>query len=285
MLNGYRLKYVHHVRVADLASIKLPPNLQSEVSNETHLALSIFDNAFSTVGPPTAPSSSAIVVLLDLEAMTGQVIERYIQPNGKYAAMFGSVQFLDHGDRFIGWGSTREFSQHTQEGEMIYHAEVGDDISLVGSLRTFKGAWSATPLTDPDLYTYSWTCEWNTTMYASWNGATEVESWIFYGGRSASGPWEEAAVAAKDGFETRIQAPFFSLYATVAAIGADGSVLGRSNVVRSQVPPSIFSRGCSELRCPRALEWDDNTDACENSEPETSASEDDQMVFEQDDGR
>lgn len=282
MLDGYELKYMHHVRIQDLATIRLPSSLRGKVSNETHLALSIFDNAFSTVGAPTAASSSAIVVLLDLEAGTGQIVERYTQPGGKYAAMFGSVQFLDNGDRLIGWGSTREISQHTQDGGLVYHAEIGDGASLIGSLRIFKGAWSARPLVGPNLYTYSWTCGWNTTMYASWNGATEVDAWRFCGGPTGSGPWREAAIAAKSGFETRIQASFFAMYAFIEALGDDGSVLGRSKVVRSQVPPLIFSRACSELGCPRTLVWNDEAGSCEN-ELGTSTSGRDQMLLKQSD--
>lgn len=284
MLDGYNLRYVHHVRIQDLASISLSADLRSKVSKETHLALSIFDNAFDTAGPTTAHSSSAIVVLLDHTAMTAEVVERYIQPHDKYAAMFGSVQFLENGDRFIGWGSTREISQHNQDGEIVYQAAVGDERSAIGSLRAFKGVWSATPLTDPDLYVYSWTCDWNTTMYASWNGATAVESWTFSGGSSASGPWKEIAVAAKHGFETQIQASFFVKHAFVEAVGADGQVLGISKVVRSQVPRAIFSRGCNELCCPQTLVWHDNADACEDREPGIFPSENGQIVLNRDSG-
>ena len=112
---------MHHVRIRDLPSISLPSVLWGKVSNETHLALSIFDNASSTVGAPTA-SSSAVVVLLDLEARTAQVIERYPHSDLNYGALFGSVQFLATGDRFIGWGGALDVSQHTQDNELVFHA-------------------------------------------------------------------------------------------------------------------------------------------------------------------
>ncbi|KAL8726061.1 MAG: hypothetical protein Q9166_006940 [cf. Caloplaca sp. 2 TL-2023] len=266
MLDGYEMKYVHHVRIQQLAEIRLPSSLQGKVSEKTHLALSMFDNAFATVGPPTAASSSAIVVLLDLEAMTGQVVERYTHPRKEYAAMFGSVQFLPNGDRFVGWGSTRQISQHTQDGEVVYHAELGDNSAVIGSLRAFKAPWSARPLTDPDLYSYSWTCGWKTTMYASWNGATDVKSWRFFKGKSASGPWTLAVTVPKSGFETMAQNSCFARYIYAEALGAKGTVLGRSRSVKTRVPRPIFSRGCSELRCPDTLEWDDDSDSCDDGE-------------------
>ena len=147
---------MHQVRIRDLPSISLPSVWWGKVSNETHLALSIFDNAFSTVEAPTASSSSAVVVLLDLEARTAQVIERYPHPDLKHGALFGSVQFLATGDRFIGWGGALYVSQHTQDNELVFHAQIAEGSELVGSFCTFKGLWHAKPLIKPDLHSYSW---------------------------------------------------------------------------------------------------------------------------------
>ena len=77
-------------------------------------------------------------------------------------------------------------------------------------------------------------------MYASWNGATDVHSWRFHGGPSASGPFTEAAVTLKTEFETRARAPFFARYVYVEAVDDDGSILGRSKTVKTQIPPIIF---------------------------------------------
>lgn len=266
MFDDYKLMHMHHVRIRKLADVKIPEELCGKVSDETHLALSIFDNAFFSLGKraPTAGSSSAIVVLLDLNAMTGQVIERYTQPEGMYGALFGSVQFLANGDRFIGWGGQRGFSQYTQDNELVFHAEISNEAMPTWSYRTFKGPWSARPTTQPDLYTYSWNCHWNTTMYASWNGATEVESWRFYGSPSEYGPFEETAFVAKNGFETRVMAPFFADHAYVEALDADGSVRGRSMTVKTKVPEPDWGTLCSELRCYQKFDWTegDGSDFC-----------------------
>lgn len=193
--------------------------------------------------------------------------------------MFGSVQLLEDGDRFIGWGSTKEISQHRRDGELVYHAELGHESSMIGSMRIFRGAWKATPLTDPDLFTYSWICGWDTVMYVSWNGATEVQGWRFYGGASLVGPWREIGIAVKEGFETRMRAPFFAMFAFVEALGAGERVLGRSKVVRSRIPRTVFSRGCSEFCCPRTLMWDDDADACEEKGVEFSTLDGSQEVM------
>ena len=257
MVDGYRLQRMHHIRIRDLSSVKLSTELREAVTTETHLALSIFDNTYNGAGTgrPSAESSSAIVVLLDLKAMTGQVVERYPQPQGMYACLFGNVQFLPNGDRFVGWGGQRSFSQHTQDNELVYHAEIGDGADPTWSYRVFKGPWTGRPMTKPDLFAYSWTCFWNTTIYVSWNGATEVATWSFYGGPSVSGPFRLVATVARDGFETRAMAQSFNGYMYADALHKDGTVLGRSEIVQTHVPGPEYAATCSELRCKQSFNW------------------------------
>ena len=194
--------------------------------------------------------------------MTGQVIERYTQPQDMYSVLFGSFQFLPKGDRFIGWGGQRGFSQYTQDSELVYDAVIANDTEPTWSYRTFKGSWSARPQTLPDLYTYSWNCHWNTSMYGSWNGATDVESWRFYGGHSEDGSFEETAFVAKEGFETRAKASHFADYAYVEALHADGSVLGRSIMVKTKIPSRHLASRCNEHRCYETFDWMTNSQSC-----------------------
>ncbi|KAL8873067.1 MAG: hypothetical protein Q9174_001405 [Haloplaca sp. 1 TL-2023] len=146
------LKHVHDVRSHPL-SIALENPLISQslkrrikASPHTYLVLSLFDNAFGAAGPPTSSCSSALIILLDLNAMTAKILERYMHPRGEYNAMFGSVQLLSNGHRFVGWGSTRQVSEYDGQGKHIYHAELGDPAQLIGSLRVYKSAmWNGVP--------------------------------------------------------------------------------------------------------------------------------------------
>ena len=102
ILDGYELRHMHHVRLRSLESTKLPASVRSQISSQTHIALSIFDNGFNGIMAPTASSSSAIVLLLDLLARTAQVVERYTPPFDspvQYAALFGAVNFQSNGNR------------------------------------------------------------------------------------------------------------------------------------------------------------------------------------------
>ena len=176
--------------------------------------------------------------------------------------MFGSIDLLPNGDRFIGWGSLKDATQYTRSGELLYHAQIGEKNSMVGSLRTFKKPWSARPHWGPDSFAYSWVCGWPSVLYASWNGATEIHAWTFYGGETSDGQFQSLGTAEKDGFETSMKAGKAVRFAYVEAMTKDGEVLGRSRVVKTFIPKVVESRGCSEERCPDSLDWIDTSDTC-----------------------
>jgi len=68
-------------------------------------------------------------------------------------------------------------------------------------------------------------------LYASWNGATEVADWRLETRLGAEG-FTPVRTKAKTGFETSFPAPPSGGSAVVVALGADGRILGRSNVIR-----------------------------------------------------
>ncbi|MCJ1350954.1 MAG: hypothetical protein MMC33_000936 [Icmadophila ericetorum] len=253
ILDGYELRHMHHVRLRSLESTKLPASVRSQISSQTHIALSIFDNGFNGIMAPTASSSSAIVLLLDLLARTAQVVERYTPPFDspvQYAALFGAVNFQSNGNRFIGWGAS--MSEYTQESQLLFHAEWDTGSDLSRSYRAYKGPWIGRPTTDPDVFSYSWTCFWDTTIYVSWNGATEVVAWRVLGSAHSEGPFSPSAAAVtKVGFETKVSlGSGFVGYVVVEALDAKGEILGRSKVTQTRVPPTTLARICTPFRCP-----------------------------------
>ncbi len=263
----FRLSHLHHLRVRPLSSVNLPPSLKESISEETHLAISLLDNAFDTTSPPTSSSSAGLVILLDVVSKTATVIERYPHPGGSLAAMFGSIDFLPNGDRFVGWGSLKEATQFRPSGEIVWHAETGNKRAMIGSLRTLKREWHSARKLDskPNGFGYSWVCGWRSALYASWNGATEVESWRFYGGNETGqeGRWEMLGMAPKNGFETMIMAETFVRWAFAQGVAEDGEVLGTTEAFKIWVPPIIESRVCSEHRCPEAVDYfEDTSDLC-----------------------
>ena len=73
----------------------------------------------------------------------------------------------------------------------------------------------------------AFTKDGKTTVYASWNGATEVASWRVRGG-NGDGALATVGEAPKDGFETAVEVPDGPTRFEVQALDAAGKVLGTS---------------------------------------------------------
>ena len=262
---------MHHLRLQPLSSVNLPESLKPNISPSTHLAISVFDNAYDTYEfPPTAPSSSAVILLLNLASRTAQIIEHIPHPSGSTAAMFGSFSLLPNGNRFIGWGSTRDLSQHSASGQLLFHAEIGDENTAVGSSRSFKGPWQGSPERPPDVYVYAWGCMWPNAVYVSWNGATEVRSYRVYGSmpqdEAEEAPFELVAEGPKDGFETRLRTDWYVEYVFVEALDEEGGLLGTSRAVQTFRPPLVKSRVCTEWMCPGTVPSQRENSSCAGGE-------------------
>jgi hypothetical protein len=71
------------------------------------------------------------------------------------------------------------------------------------------------------------------TLYASWNGASELAAWRLLAGASPSAPAPTGTVVARTGFETAIAlAPAAGPYVAVQALDAAGAVIGVSAAVK-----------------------------------------------------
>ena len=108
------------------------------------------------------------------------------------------------------------------------------DARFVGansSYRAFRFAWSGTPTTKPSVAAR--VDRGATTVYASWNGATQVARWRVLGGGSATA-LKTVAGARKIAFETGIRLPHHEADVAVQALDRRGQVLGTS--VAAKVP-------------------------------------------------
>jgi hypothetical protein len=187
--------------------------------------LSIFDDG---AGPPDVHKQSrAITIRLNYRRMTASLVRVDKHTPSVLAPFEGNVQDLPNGDQFVGWGGSPYFSEFDPKGRLMFDARfVGDN----STYRAFVFAWKGTPRTLPSLATSI--DGHSETVYASWNGATDVAHWRVLGG---SGPKSLAplAVAPREGFETAVSivpAP----YVAVQALAPSGRVLQTSKTVRSQ---------------------------------------------------
>ncbi|MGD0455062.1 MAG: arylsulfotransferase family protein [Solirubrobacteraceae bacterium] len=191
-----------------------------ELSNGS---FSIFDNGSS---PKAHDQSRAVVESVNPQSGTVTLVDRLTHTPPLLVESQGNVQALANGDWFVGWGQEPFFSEFGPEGKLVFdaHFPVHDE-----SYRAFRFAWTGAPAHPPAFAFAPGGSAGGGTVYASWNGATEVASWRLFAGASASSLSTVAQVP-RSGFETAIPLPAGTVgpYLAVQALGAAGQLLATS---------------------------------------------------------
>jgi EmrB/QacA subfamily drug resistance transporter len=171
---------------------------------------------------PTGPSRG-LVLRLNQQARSASLVSEYTRGRGFDAAYMGDTQPLPGGNVMVGWGSEPYFSEFNRSGRLLLDAQFpGANLSY----RTTLEQWVGEPLTSPAGAAVR-AGNGRTTVYASWNGATEVASWRVMAGPAAT-RLSTVASTARSGFETAIPLPQSYKSFKVQALAADGRVLGAS---------------------------------------------------------
>jgi Arylsulfotransferase (ASST) len=181
--------------------------------------VTVFDDG---AGPPYVHSQSrAIELALDVKTRTAKVVHQLEHDPRLLSSYEGDEQELPNGDDFIGWGEQPYFSEYTAKGKLDFEGRFVDDNI---SYRAYRFPWSGTPTTPPAVAASRRGAKM--TVFASWNGATDVASWRVLAGSSAA-RLGAVASARKRGFETAIKAKA-KPYVAVQALAAGGHVLATS---------------------------------------------------------
>jgi EmrB/QacA subfamily drug resistance transporter len=170
---------------------------------------------------PTAPSRG-LVLKLDQQTRRATLAAQYTRGASFDAAYMGDTQPLPNGNVFVGWGNEPYFSEYSRSGRLLFEAELpGPNLTYRATLER----WVGLPLSPP--VGVARRTNGTTTVYASWNGATQVASWRVLAGSGAGRP-TVVGQAAKSGFETAIGLPRGHASFKVQALSAGGRVLGTS---------------------------------------------------------
>jgi hypothetical protein len=165
-------------------------------SHEDGRIVSIFDNG--------AARSRGLVLALDTKRMRASMVDEYVHAPPLHAHKLGSVQLLGDGDVLVGWGTDPHFTEYASGGAVVLDATLphgGEDY------RTLRFPWRGRPRDQPVAVLRG------STVYASWNGATDVAAWRIGPG----GP-----LVRRTGFETALPAQA----GAVVALDARGRALG-----------------------------------------------------------
>lgn len=187
--------------------------------------ISLFDDGSS---PAKESQSRGLVLLLDPTAKRVTVQRQYTHPSRLLADNQGSVQLLDDGHVFVGWGAEPYFSEFDADGTIVLDGRLPPNDQ---SYRTYADQWTARPNSDPDIAVGSNPAR-GATIYASWNGATELDHWIITAGATPT-TLTETARATRTGFETAIAVNNDGPYYMAIAHDHNGKELGRTKVIRA----------------------------------------------------
>ena len=195
---------------------------QHDARRQSDGTITVFDDESA---PAVGKQSRAIRLRLDLKTKTATLVDSFA--DGTLAGSQGNVQVLPNGDTFVGWGAVPRVTEFSPTGKIVFDATFtkGDD-----SYRAYRFPWTGMPVTRPAIAVAK-AGGGTATVYASWNGATEVKSWRIVGGFNSENLAPVGAPVARSGFETTLTAKTDDPYLAVEALGADGDVLGRSAAV------------------------------------------------------
>jgi hypothetical protein len=215
------------------SSFKMEPGTQTAWQHDARRqpdgSITFFDNGAT---PAAHPQSRAIQIRLDERQMTATLARSDEHPTPLIAGSQGNTQALAGGDWMVGWGEVPDFSEFNAAGELLFDAHLPRPYE---SYRTYRLPWSGVAPGSPALAVVrSGGAHGGRTLYASWNGASDIASWRVLAGRSPA-TLRPVLQAAKSGFETAIALPAgISLhYLAVQALDASGALIGASPSVKS----------------------------------------------------
>lgn len=207
--------------------------------NETHTIISLFDNGSKEPDPnPDIPErlTKAKIIVLDIASkpMTAKLLRVIDHPEAGRSPKLGSVQIIgdnvETGNVFVDWAMQGYISEHDAQNRVVLEAKFLSD--RMRTYRAFKYPWVGKPSEPPVLKVlpigYADFDEAGSAFYVSWNGATEVASWAFYGGAVETGEFNLLARVKKRGFETSWATSGVVKYAYAEAIDINGQSLGKS---------------------------------------------------------
>src|SRR5690606_5165496 len=143
-----------------------------------------------------------------------------------------NAQPLPNDGMFIGWGSAPQMTEFDKDGNITFDAVFPD--SAISSYRAYKAPWHGIPRQRPAIASeplLEGGAPGGMTVWASWNGASNIANWRVLAGPDegnltevATHPWEnlETEITVGDKYGAVVQ---------VEALDRAGKVLGKSAAV------------------------------------------------------
>ncbi len=220
--------------------------------NDDQTRLTLFDN-----GPTdTIDYSRGLLLDVNQDDMTVALITEFTNEAQTFSQFEGSLQAIDPSNEttnfILGFGSQPFFAELDHEGNTLLDVQFGVS-NVVNSYRAYRQTWSGRPTTNPDIY---WDQAGN-SAYFSWNGATDVDSWVVCTAPSSnSSTWTNVTAAQRTGFETTVDLSDADLEMFVRgkAVDADGDTLGWTEASNGkqlfEAPGNVKETGSAKTQRP-----------------------------------
>ncbi|KAH7182940.1 ASST-domain-containing protein [Fusarium flagelliforme] len=210
--------------------------------------ISFFDNQGTEAGLCNGGNCSrGVVVELDYDKMTVQLLHEFPHPQEVYSGSGGSVQGLDNGNFLVGWGANPGITEHAPNGTVVMdiqrgvvpyipESDIGADMSVY---RAWKMEWIGRPPWGPSIASSAPGDDGSdVSIYVSWNGDTQVHHWEVYAGEDEKNVTSSPRLLANSsrvGFETEIGLEGLGLSlprtARAIAVSKSGKTLGSTAIV------------------------------------------------------
>ena len=191
--------------------------LQHDARVQPDGTLTLFDNVAEDL-PARGRRSRGMTLAVDPERGTASLVRELEHPDGILSPTQGSMQRLDGGGAFIGWGGVQPlFSEFDRNGRVVFDARFLAE--GVETYRAYRMPWRARPAQRPRAVATA--TGRITTVRVSWNGATDVSRW-----RVRSEDGRTTATAARRGFETSLRVNGRPRTVVAEGLDASGAVLG-----------------------------------------------------------
>lgn len=209
------------------SSFKMSSRANFYWQHDAHLegnTLTLFDDGAI---PEEEPQSRALELHVDRARSRVTVARVYTHSPAVLSDYEGSMQTLDNGNLFVDWGRAPDLSEYSPGGKQIWNMSF---TAPIHTYRAYRYRWNADPETRPAI-SVGTASGGKVTVYASWNGATNVASWQLVAGPSGQ-LLSPLAATASAGFETAITGSTTQPYVAVRALDSAGRVLATSAPVR-----------------------------------------------------
>jgi hypothetical protein len=214
------------------SSFRMGPGTRFEWQHDARLhrdgTITLFDDGSDGVHT-SERQSRALRIRLNFRTHRATLVHAFVNNPPLLSTSEGNVQVLPDGNTFVGWGEQPYFTEYSKNGgRQLFAIHFRPPLQ---SYRAYRFHWWGQPNTPPSIAASPKGS--GTTLYASWNGATDVASWRVLAGPN-SGALSGVEQFPNTPFETTMHVSSTGPYFAVQALDVRGRPLGISTVVRAR---------------------------------------------------